>query len=113
MSTPNVVITNPKARLVARTILDTIGAALIVTMAVDAATAAFDLLAITTPVLAGWGAARTVFGLTVDNRNTPTPEHVQRATDLTFARFGELAPDEQNATVQAATSRAILRRDLR
>lgn len=69
--TPNVVITNPKARIVARTVLDIIGAALVISMAVDAATEAFNLLAVTTPVLAGWGAARSVFGLTVDNPNTP------------------------------------------
>ncbi|GAA4774748.1 hypothetical protein [Microbacterium gilvum] len=69
--TPNVVIENPKVRKIARTVLDTIGAALVVTMAVDAATDAFNLLAVTTPTLAGWGAARAVFGLTVDNSNTP------------------------------------------
>ena len=68
---PNVVIKNPKARKIARTVLDVIGAALVVTMAVDAATDAFTVVAITTPVLAGWGAARAVFGLTVDNPNTP------------------------------------------
>lgn len=68
---PNVVITNPKARKIARTVLDSVGAALVITMAVDAATPAFDLLAVTTPTLAGWGAARTVFGFTVDNPNTP------------------------------------------
>lgn len=70
-NTPNVVITNPKARKIARTVLDIIGAALVISMAVDAATDAFNLLAITTPTLAGWGAARAVFGLTVDNPNTP------------------------------------------
>lgn len=69
--TPNVVITNPKARRIARTVLDTVGAALVITMAVDAATPAFDLLEVTVPVLAGWSAARAVFGLTVDNPNTP------------------------------------------
>lgn len=69
--TPNVVIENPKVRRIARTVLDAVGAVLVVTMAVDAATDAFNLLEITTPVLAGWSAARVVFGLTVDNPNTP------------------------------------------
>lgn len=71
MSTPNVVISNPRARKIARTVLDGIGAVLAITLAVDAATDAFDLLAVTTPVLAGWAAARATFGLTVDNANTP------------------------------------------
>ena len=70
--TPNVVIENPKARKVARAVLDTVGAALVIVMAVDASTEAFNLLAVTTPVLAGWGAARSVFGLTVDLKNTPS-----------------------------------------
>lgn len=69
--TPNVVITNPTARRIARTVLDTVGAALVIVMAVDASTPAFDLLAVTVPVLAGWTAARTVFGFAVDNANTP------------------------------------------
>lgn len=69
--TPNVVITNPKARKVARTVLDCIGAALVITMAVDASSGAFDLLEVTVPVMAGWMAARSVFGLAVDNPNTP------------------------------------------
>lgn len=71
--TPNVVIENPAVRRIARTILDTIGAALVITMAVDASTEAFNLIEYTTPVLAGWGAARSVFGLLVDNPNTPKP----------------------------------------
>lgn len=70
-NTPNVVITNPTARRIARTVLDIVGAVLVVTMAVDAATDAFTVSAVTTPLLAGWGAARAVFGLTVDNPNTP------------------------------------------
>lgn len=70
--TPNVVITNPKARKIARTVLDIVGAALVVTMAVDAATDAFSAVALTVPVLAGWSAARAVFGLAVDNPNTPS-----------------------------------------
>lgn len=69
--TPNVIIESPQARRVARRILDVVGAALVITMAVDASTPAFDLLAVTVPVLAGWTAARSVFGLTVDDQNTP------------------------------------------
>lgn len=69
--TPNVVITNPTARRIARTVLDSVGATLVIVMAVDASTPAFDLLAVTVPVLAGWTAARTVFGFAVDNTNTP------------------------------------------
>lgn len=71
-NTPNVVIHNPKARKIARIVLDVIGAGLVVSMAVDASTGAFDLLELTVPVLAGWTAARTVFGFTVDTPNTPT-----------------------------------------
>lgn len=70
-TTPNVIIENPKARKIARTVLDAVGAALFITMAVDAATDAFNLLAVTTPVMAGWVAARSSFGLVVDNGNTP------------------------------------------
>lgn len=69
--TPNVIIKSPQARRVARRILDVVGAVLLITMAVDASTEAFDLLAVTVPVLAGWSAARSVFGLTVDDQNTP------------------------------------------
>ena len=72
---PNVVITNPKARKVARTVLDVVGAALVIFMAIDAATEAFNLIPITTPVLAGWTAARSVFGFAVDNPNTPTQQN--------------------------------------
>lgn len=71
LQTPNVIIESPRARRVARRILDVVGAALVITMAVDASTPAFDLLAVTVPVLAGWSAARSVFGLTVDDQNTP------------------------------------------
>lgn len=70
--TPNVIIENPRVRKVVRTSLDLIGAVLFITMAVDASTEAFNLLAYTVPVMTGWTAARTVFGLTVDNPNTPT-----------------------------------------
>lgn len=70
--TPNVVIESPKARKVARTILDVIGAALAISIAVDGATDAFSLVEYTVPILAGWGAARAVFGLAIDNPNTPS-----------------------------------------
>lgn len=70
-TTPNVVITNPLARKIARIVLDTVGATLLIVMAVDAETDAFNLLNITAPLLAGWSAARTVFGFTVDTPNTP------------------------------------------
>lgn len=69
--TPNVVIENPKARKIARTVLDTVGAALVIVMAVDASTDVLNVLPITVPALAGWTAARTVFGFGVDNPNTP------------------------------------------
>ena len=71
METPNVIIKSPRARKIARTTLDVIGAILAVAIAVDGATDAFNLIPVTTPILAGWGAARAVFGLTVDNGNTP------------------------------------------
>ena len=70
--TPNVVIENPKARKVARTILDVIGAGLAIVIAVDGASDAFSVVEFTVPALAGWAAARAVFGLGVDNPNTPT-----------------------------------------
>ena len=70
--TPNVVIENPAARKIARTVLDVVGAVLVITMAVDASTEAFSVIEYTVPVLAGWSAARAVFGLAVDNPNTPS-----------------------------------------
>lgn len=69
---PNVVIRNPKARKIARTVLDSITLILGVVVAVDGATPAFDLIPVTTPVLAGLAVLRFAFGLGVDNRNTPT-----------------------------------------
>lgn len=70
--TPNVVISNPKARIIARTILDITGVILGTVIAVDGATEAFDLLAFTVPALVGWSYLRASFGLGVDNTNTPT-----------------------------------------
>lgn len=69
--TPNVVIENPKARRVARTVLDVAGVILGTVVVVDAATPAFDALAITAPALAGYAYLRSAFGLGVDNPNTP------------------------------------------
>ena len=70
-NTPNVVISNPKLRRGIRITLDTIGALLFIALAVDASTEAFNWLEITTPALAGWTAARVVFGFSVDDTNTP------------------------------------------
>lgn len=69
--TPNVVIENPRARKIVRTVIDVIGAAAFVAAAVDLASAEIDLATVTVPVLAGYGAARSVFGFIVDNPNTP------------------------------------------
>lgn len=70
--TPNVTIENPKVRKTVRTIIDVIGAAAFVAMAVDFAAPEIDIAFITVPVLAGYGALRSVFGFAIDNRNTPT-----------------------------------------
>lgn len=69
--TPNVVIENPKARKIARTVLDIAGAALGTVMAVDLASDAFDAVALTGPALAAYTYLRLVFGQAVDNPNTP------------------------------------------
>lgn len=70
-TTPNVVISNPKARKIARTILDVAGLALGTLVVVDAATEGFDVTAFTIPALAGYAYIRAGFGLGVDNPNTP------------------------------------------
>jgi hypothetical protein len=70
--TPNVGISNPKTRKIVRTVVDIIGAAIFVAVAVDAAAPGFDIAAITGPAAAGYLAVRSVFGFAVDNRNTPT-----------------------------------------
>lgn len=70
--TPNVVIQSPKARKVARTVLDVIGVALGTVIAVDVASDAFDAVAVTAPALAGWTYLRFAFGQAVDNPNTPS-----------------------------------------
>ena len=70
--TPNVVIENPKARKIARAVLDVLGVALAILTAVDGASDAFSVTEFTVPVIAGWAAARAGFGLTVDYLNTPS-----------------------------------------
>jgi hypothetical protein len=70
--TPNVVIENPKVRKIVRTVIDIIGALAFVAMVVDQSAPGFDISAITIPILAGYGALRSVFGFVVDNGNTPT-----------------------------------------
>lgn len=69
--TPNVVIENPKARKIARTALDIVGAGLGTVIAVDAASNGFDVAWLTVPAMAGWTYLRLVFGLAIDNTNTP------------------------------------------
>lgn len=71
MDTPNVIIRNPDTRRVVRTIIDVIGAAVFVAIAVDAATEAFSISEVTGPIMAGYAAVRSIFGFTVDNTNTP------------------------------------------
>lgn len=70
-NTPNVRIENPKVRKAIRTTLDIIGALTFIAIAVDAAAPEFTIAAFTTPIMAGYGAARSAFGLLVDNPNTP------------------------------------------
>lgn len=70
--TPNVVIENPRIRKVIRTVLDCIGGAAVIVQAADAVSPAFDLGAVTVPVLAAYATARVVFGFVVDNTNTPS-----------------------------------------
>lgn len=69
--TPNVHISNPRIRRAIRLTLDSIGGLLFIAMAVDASTEALNWLAVTVPALAGWTAARVVFGFSVDDSNTP------------------------------------------
>lgn len=69
--TPNVVIENPQARKVARTVLDVAGVIVGTVVVVDLASEAFDVTAFTTPALAVWSYLRLAFGLGVDNPNTP------------------------------------------
>lgn len=70
--TPNVAISDPKARLRTRTVVDIYGAVIFVVGAVDAASAGFDLAWLLVPAGAAYIAIRSVFGFAVDNRNTPS-----------------------------------------
>lgn len=70
-NTPNVVISDPRARRIARRILDVIGVVLIVVVTADAASDGFSLVEYTGPALAVFYALRTAFGLGVDDPNTP------------------------------------------
>ena len=70
---PNVVITNPTVRRYARTALDYIGFILGILVVADLSSGGFDFSAFTTPAIAVWTFARTVFGTVVDNPNTPKP----------------------------------------
>ena len=70
--TPNVVIESPRARKVARTTLDVVGATLGTVIAVDAASSGFDVTWLTVPAMAGWTYLRLVFGIAIDNANTPS-----------------------------------------
>lgn len=72
LATPNVVITNPKARKIARTALDAVGVVLGTILVVDSASNAFDATEVMLPLMAGWTYLRLVFGLAVDNPNTPS-----------------------------------------
>lgn len=69
--TPNVNIPNPKIREGVRTVLDSFGGLAFIATAVDTASPGIDIGAWTIPALAGYAAARVVFGFAVDNPNTP------------------------------------------
>ena len=69
---PNVVIQNPKARKIARTVLDVAGLILAVVVVADLSSDAFSIASATTPALAVYGVLRPAFGLGVDNPNTPS-----------------------------------------
>ena len=70
--TPNVVIKDPRIREGLRTGLDIFGGLAFIASAVDVAAAQIDIAEFTVPALAGYAAARVVFGFAVDNPNTPT-----------------------------------------
>lgn len=70
-TTPNVVIENPKARRIARTVLDIAGLVIGTIIVVDGQTDAFSLVEYTAPAAVGWMYLRSAFGLGVDNPNTP------------------------------------------
>lgn len=70
--TPNVVIENPNIRQAVRTGIDVFGGIAFIAAAVDTAAPGIDISTWTLPALAGYTAARVVFGFKVDNPNTPT-----------------------------------------
>ena len=69
--TPNVNIESPKIRRIVRTTLDTIGGLAFIAAAADVVSPELDFMSVTGPILAGYAAARVVFGFAVDNPNTP------------------------------------------
>lgn len=71
--TPNVVIKNPRIREGLRMGLDIFGGLAFIATAVDVASEALTFSEFTVPALAGYAAARVVFGFAVDNPNTPKP----------------------------------------
>ena len=70
--TPNVVIKNPQKREAIRTVLDSFGGLAFIATAVDTAAPGIDIHMWTIPALAGYAAARAVFGFAIDNPNTPS-----------------------------------------
>jgi len=69
--TPNVVVQNPSVRKAANVVLGVLGIAVGTAVVVDAATPAFDITAITTPVTVGYAYLASVFGLAVTLPNIP------------------------------------------
>lgn len=70
--TPNINIPDPTVRRVLRYIIDTIGGLTFIAGAIDLASPDLEFSAITIPIMAGYTAARVVFGFAVDNPNTPS-----------------------------------------
>lgn len=68
---PNVVIENPRARRIARTVLDVTGIVISVAVIIDRSSDAIDISAVTVPALEVWTYLRIAFGFVVDNPNTP------------------------------------------
>ena len=73
LQVPNVVITNPKARKIARTTLDSIGVLLgVLILVLPAVPGGTDVLVpIATVALSVYTFLRMAFGLSIDNPNTP------------------------------------------
>ena len=68
---PNVVIQNPKARRIARTVLDIVGILLGLLIIVERTTVGLDFGDLTMTLMTCWMFLRAAFGLGVDNPNTP------------------------------------------